>query len=313
MRHGTPAFLLSLTALLSTLCLTSAQRVEAQEPTTARLDYVTSDDQCPSAEVFSDEVSARIGRLAFVEGGPRTVVIRAVRMGEEAMVTVEFEGQTRVFRDAHCSVAAEAAASAVGVWLDPPQQVYILGRIEDGAWAGEDPREAHNTAPESGQSSQDEDTVTVQVTSNLDDDDDDEWSFHIETNTGRGQIGAHFFRRLCLLPCETRVPRGVHQFGLGQGTAPPYPLRTLTEITQDSRIDIQMRRASPLNLAARWMFVIVGLVGLPMSIATLIKRDDWGNAAMAATVGTTAALIVGGSMMWSFSDGGGVDVNVSPL
>lgn len=298
-----PLVLLALTSSFALAHSAHAQNTRDDAPS-ARLDFSSEGEGCPDAGAFTDEVSARIGRVGFDAASERVAVVRLARTPNEALVSAEFGGNTRVFRDADCRVAAEAAAAAIAVWLDEAT-VPVYGVAMMGAELPE-PASA-NTAPDEG--------VLLRVTTNLTArEPDEDFSFHIETNTGSGSGGfAHFFDRLCLLPCETRVTPGVHQFGFSRGNLPAYALEELTRIDGDSHVHVEVRRMSGVSLTGRWFVVAALLAGLPMTIAAIVKRDDWGTGAMWGVVGVTSGLLIGGSLMISFSDDGGTEVTVRPL
>ncbi|MCA9615652.1 MAG: hypothetical protein KC586_23005, partial [Myxococcales bacterium] len=155
----------------------------------------------------------------------------------------------------------------------------------------------------------DDGRVTVRASSNR-----PGLTFHLETNTGRGQVGARFFERLCVMPCEARIRRGVQQFGIADGNGIAYALPELTEIQQDSELFVDVRRASGWNLAGRYLFVAGFLLVAPIAIPiTAVKKDDWGKGMLWASIGISAGLVVGGTLMFSLSDGGGIEVAVRPL
>lgn len=280
---------------------------EAQDDApSARLDFAAEGEGCPDAGGFSDEVSARIGRVGFDDSSEQVAVVRIARTANEALVSAEFGGNTRVFRDGDCRVAAEAAAAAIAVWLDE-STVPVYGVAIGTEPAAEAAPATMNTAPSEG--------VLLRVTTNLTaSEPDEDFSFHIETNTGRGSGGsAHFFDRLCLMPCEARVTPGVHQFGLSRGVAPAYALGELTQVDVDSELHVEVRTPSAMNLTGRWLVVAAVLGGLPLIITSVVKRDDWGRGAMWGIIGATGGLLVGANLMILLSDDGGTEVTVRPL
>lgn len=285
-------------------------------PTTARLDFQSTLEGCMDAARFGDEVAARVGRVVFADDAASEVRVRVFREGDQVEVTVSTDETTnrdgnrttrqsrRTFRDPSCVEALEAAAAAIAVWIDegplgvptaPTEEVVpsapanvfgvgVLGALDDGL-------------------------VLVRASSSR-----PGMTFHIETNTGRGQVGARFFERLCVMPCETRVRPGVQQFGVADGNDIAWALPELTEIREDSELFVNVRRASGWNLAGRYLFVAGFLLVAPIAIPiTAVKQDDWGKGMMWASIAISSALVVGGVLMFSLADQGGVEVEVRPL
>lgn len=310
---------------LGALSSESASAQDAEPPGTARLDFRTSVEGCMSPERFGDEVAARVGRVVFVPDAESDVRVEVAREGAEVVVSVAMNESTegdgrrsrrfahRTFRDPSCDEALEAAAAAIAVWIDE-RPVGVLGALTG---------EVVEPPPGGGGSSagvfgvgglgvggaSDDGLVLVRVSSNRPD-----LTFHIETNTGRGQVGARFFERLCIMPCETRVRPGVQQFGIADGNGIAWALPKLTEIREDSELFVDVRRASGWNLAGRYLFVAGFLLVAPIAIPiTAVKSDDWGKGMMWASIAISGALVVGGTLMFSIADGGGVEVAVRPL
>ena len=304
-----------LTLVLVASLVVVAEPARAQEGATVRLDFASEGQGCPDVGAFADEVSARIGRVGIDEASAQVAVVRIAIASTEALVTAEFGGNTRVFRDADCRVAAEAAAAAIAVWLDEPAQVAILGAANGEALgamlAGEEDVANEGARPSQATTG----GVLLRVTTSLTTrEPDEDFSFHIETNTGRGSGGsAHYFDRLCLMPCETRIRPGVHQFGISRSNLAASALEELTEVEVDSELHIDVRRASGVNIAGRWLVFATIFGGLPMTIAAILKRDDWGKGVMWGVIGASAGVVLGATLMLSLSDGGGTEVTVRPL
>ncbi|MEM9070583.1 MAG: hypothetical protein AAGE52_18905 [Myxococcota bacterium] len=276
----------------------------AQEPRSAQLDFGSSVEGCPTPERFGDEVAARVGRIVFQEEGD-LVRVRVFADGDEVVASVEMGGDSRVFRDVSCNEALEAAAAAVAVWIDETPRVGILGALR-----GSEIPESFGVGGLGVQAEPDDGRVALRVST----DETEELTFHIETNTGRGQVGARFFERLCVMPCETRVHPGVQQFGIAYGNGIAWALPNLTEITEDSELFIHVRRRSPWNVVGGILAATGLLLVAPIAIPiTAVKRDDFGDAPLWTSVGLSVAMIVGGILMVSFSDSGGTEVELRPL
>ncbi|MCB9625410.1 MAG: hypothetical protein H6721_04285 [Sandaracinus sp.] len=299
--------------LLLSLSFALPASAQDAEPTTARLDFQTEVEGCMPATRFGDEVSARVGRVVFADDATNDVRVRVTREESEVVVTVttnaseeHAQGRSRrfsmrTFRDPSCDEALEAAAASVAVWVDEAPAFGVGGL---GAMTGDSVGE-----PVAVLGMLDDGRVTVRASSNR-----PGLTFHLETNTGRGQVGARFFERLCVMPCEARIRRGVQQFGIADGNGIAYALPELTEIQQDSELFVDVRRASGWNLAGRYLFVAGFLLVAPIAIPiTAVKKDDWGKGMLWASIGISAGLVVGGTLMFSLSDGGGIEVAVRPL
>lgn len=306
-------------------------------PTTARLDFQSTLEGCMDAARFGDEVAARVGRVVFADDAASEVRVRVFREGDQVEVTVATdetsnreENRTtrqsrRTFRDPSCVEALEAAAAAVAVWIDE-------GPLDVPAPPTE---EVVPSAPAAvfgfgGLAAGDDGLFLVRASSNR-----PGFSFHIETNTG--QVSGRFFERLCMMPCEARVRPGVHQFGVADGVVVPaegrpnarrraqvraldaripWALPELTEVREDIELFVDVRRASGWNIAGLYLFTAGFLLVAPFAItisAIKVKNDDWGKGMVWASIGISSALVVGGALMFSLADGGGVDVQVRPL
>ncbi|MCU0676604.1 MAG: hypothetical protein MUE69_27900 [Myxococcota bacterium] len=306
-------------------------------PTTARLDFQSTLEGCMDAARFGDEVAARVGRVVFADDSASEVRVRVFREGDQVEVTVSTDETTdrdgnrttrqsrRTFRDPSCVEALEAAAAAVAVWIDE-------GPLDVPAAPTDEVVPSAPAAVFGGLAALDDGLFLVRVSSNR-----PGFSFHIETNTGRGEVAARFFERLCVMPCEARVRPGVHQFGIADGVVVPaegrpnartraqvralnaripWALPELTEVREDIELFVELRRASGWNIAGRYLFTAGFLLVAPFAItisAIKVKNDDWGKGMLWASIGISSALVVGGALMFSIADGGGVEVQVRPL
>ncbi|HJL24245.1 MAG TPA: hypothetical protein RMH80_18550, partial [Polyangiaceae bacterium LLY-WYZ-15_(1-7)] len=275
----------------------------------ARLEWDAEREGCMGADRFGDEVAARVGRIVFDDEAPATVRVVVGEEEGEATVRIEMRGTwstdegrntrvaLRVFRDAACDEALEAAAAALAVWIDePPAETGGVAIGEGGEPIGALALEGASEEPTGvaggrelrgvgglGVGRQDG-RVRLRASSNQ-----EGLTLHRETNTGRGEIGARYFERLCILPCETRIRPGVQQFGLAFGNGIARPLPELTEIREDSELFVNVRPASPWNLTGRWLVAASLLLVTPVSlIVTGVKRDDWGDAPFFASIGISA-------------------------
>jgi len=309
------------------LLLASSSLASAQESRTARLDWDGGIEGCMSAERFGDEVAARVGRIVFTDDSSLTVHVGVGEEEGEVAVRVELRGtrsteQTqstrvgvRTFRDASCDDALETAAAVVAVWIDE-------GASGTARMFGTDGDEETSSVLEGGSVSEApprgigglgigslDGRIRIRASSN-----EEGLTLHIETNTGRGQIGARYFQRLCVLPCETRIRPGVQQFGIARGNGIADPLSELTELREDSELFLNLRPASPWNLAGRWLIAASLLIVAPVSLSlTGVKRDEWGNGPFIASIAVSAGLLIGGLVMLSVSDDGGIEAEVRPL
>lgn len=277
-----------------------------------RLDF-SGAEGCPDAGQFADEVSARVGRIAFDADASDVATVRmgwsdgwatVTAVTRERTTTSNLE-HTRMFRDPSCAVAAEAAAAALAVWLEEPRA--LMG-VSVGTPAPTPTPEPPAPPRPNG--------VLLRVTGDFEQESEHGWAFHIETNTGVGTGSARFFERLCLLPCETRLRPGLHQFGIAPGNGIASPFEQLTQIDVDSELHIAQRDA---GVVARigGVFMAVGLLGILSTpsiwlVGALNDKDRLGRVGMAGTL-ASLALFIGGIVMLRRGDNGGVEVTVRPL
>ncbi len=83
------------------------------------LDY-EADASCPDGGRFSDEVSARVGALAFQDSADSKAVIRIVALGKEYMGVMELSGGEKTIRGSSCSEVFDGLVAATAVALDAP-------------------------------------------------------------------------------------------------------------------------------------------------------------------------------------------------
>lgn len=259
------SFLLFVCLATSLPVSAAAQWDEHDNPQTARLDFSSDGNGCPEAGTFADEVSARIGRVAFAAESDEVVHVRLMRTGDEALATAEFGGNSRVFRDADCRVAAEAAAAAIAVWLDEPSlgpaaSAPVGAAAVPGGYAEASPRGNAEATPD-----QDEDEVVLHVTAVQ-----PGLVLHRQTgeahamvyggNGGSAVVHAQYHEAVCVAPCEARVERGTHQLAVSQGSGPPINIEGSTQLESNAALHLDYEDNSAYRWGA-WAALGVGLVG----------------------------------------------------
>ncbi|MBX2803521.1 MAG: hypothetical protein KTR31_37920 [Myxococcales bacterium] len=157
---------------------------QAAEPLT--LDYV-SWPGCPNQDRFADEVSARLGRVAFGSSGTEvSVQLIEANPGFLGVLTIG-EGK-RMARGSSCDEAFDKLVVAAAVLLDAPQPEFVVD------------------LPSA-------DTARVTVTSKQ------KGMKVVEiTGRGRGSFGtttvlATYYRNICKTPCSFEIDPGLVEIG----------------------------------------------------------------------------------------------------
>lgn len=170
------------------------------------LDYAAPEG-CPDAGRFADEVSARLGRLAFaLDGQPLTV--RIADTGTEQLGTLEYAGGTKLVRSASCQGAFDDLVASAAVLLEPelasasasaslvgsqpqPEKVRVSVALSD---EGAEPRH---------------DVLVARI---------------VGRGVGSGAgvtVVSTYYEDICAVPCSFEIEPGFHEFSTyGKGLAP---------------------------------------------------------------------------------------------
>ncbi len=232
--------------------------------------------------------------MPFGEG--ESVRVRILQDGDEWVGTLEASGEPRLFRDATCESVLSALAAATAVWLDGPNRVGILGP------APREPAPEPQTTPAPPPSND----IRLVVESN-----NPELSLHLETNTGVGSVGAVFYERLCLTPCEVRIPRGDHRFGW---TVPPMRTPNLNDEVVRMQRDQRLRIVERYNagVARAGFALMITAILAPITPIVLGYKND----------NKLAGWLTGGAIYLAFTIAGGtlirmgerqVEMNFEPI
>jgi hypothetical protein len=165
------------------------------------LDYSAA-AACPDAGRFADEVSARVGSVAFSELG-EAFVVRLIGSADEYTGTLEYAGGSKIVHGASCADAFDELVAASAVLLDgqPPVSGGVLGSV---------------TGLESLLIPSDK--ATVVVTSSK----PELMVAQVDgraSGSGYGAGGsvsyqAVYYRDLCVAPCTAEVEPGVAEIGV---------------------------------------------------------------------------------------------------
>ncbi len=251
-----------ITRLVSFFVLFVPVATSAQHPVRS-LDY-RAPTECPDAGRFADEVSARIGRAAFADGG-EIVRVRILRDEGELVGTMEIpDGSTRVYRSAECADLIATIATSLAIELDDRRPAQAEVDVLIGPPVSSDVR--HTT---------DGGRVHVRVTSSQPD-----LGLHLvgeEQAYGSGGYAVDN-DRFCIAPCEGELGRGAYHFAVASGPNEAIPLPGFLRIDADSELVLGYEsHSSDRDFGLAWMIggALGGLaLGLTGGVLGLTEQSD---------------------------------------
>jgi hypothetical protein len=258
----------SLRRSVIVLLVLASGAVAAEPASHVGLDYRAEKD-CPSADHFRDEVSAKLGFVPWDAAAGPAIRIRIARDGTDVVGTIEQpDGASKVVRGATCAAVAAQLVTTVTVALDAPA-APLLAAID-----------AHGKT-ELGQSAPDDGLVDVRLRPL------DGRQLGVSRVTARttssGYVGAHYsyadgtqYVKLCDLPCTTRLPRGSNTL-IVRDVATDLSIYRDTVVDVSSTLDVtyvsRRNQRSVTESRTKWGFLVGFLVGTA-AFAYYIESDN---------------------------------------